>query len=113
MSYDFNREIWKAHHLPDFTHLAEPEEIVSPETRSGSSTHEAQRPILVAPAPYTRMRGVKSYRDKSKVSKVVSGNKSSVIISDIEMNTILNTPSSKIPNRAFRSTPERVKRKPS
>jgi len=87
LSYDFNREIWKAHHLPDFTDLAEPEEIILPETRSGSSTHEAQRTILVAPAPYTRMRGVKSYLDKSKNSKVVSGNKSSVIILDIKMNT--------------------------
>jgi hypothetical protein len=29
--------------------------------------------LLVAPAPHTRMRGVKSYRDKTKVSKVVAG----------------------------------------
>ncbi|EFI6287116.1 molybdopterin-guanine dinucleotide biosynthesis protein MobA, partial [Escherichia coli] len=51
--------------------LAEPEEIVLPETRSSSSTNEEQRPLLVAPAPDTRLRGVKSYRDKTKVSKVV------------------------------------------
>ncbi|EOA2964181.1 MobQ family relaxase [Yersinia enterocolitica] len=91
--------------------LAEPEEIVLPETRSGSSTNESQRPVLVAPTPHTRMRGVKSYRDKSKVSKVVAGKKPSVSISDSETNTILKTSSSQIPNRAFRSAPERVKRK--
>lgn len=38
--------------------LAEPEEIVLPETRSGSSTKETQRPVLVAPAPHTRIRGL-------------------------------------------------------
>lgn len=37
--------------------LAEPEEIVLPETHSGSSVDETQRPVLVAPAPHTRMRG--------------------------------------------------------
>ncbi|HEB4989537.1 TPA: MobA/MobL family protein [Klebsiella michiganensis] len=93
------------------THLAEPEEIVLPETHSGSSTDENQRPVLVAPAPHTRMRGVKSYRDKSKVSKVVAGKKPSVSISDYETNTILKTSSSQNPNRASRSAPERVKRK--
>ncbi|WP_321147888.1 MobQ family relaxase, partial [Serratia marcescens] len=91
--------------------LAEPEEIVLPETHSGSSTNETQRPVLVAPAPHTRMRGVKSYRDKSKFSKVVAGNKPSVSISDSGTNTILKTSSSQNPNRASRSTPERVKRK--
>lgn len=91
--------------------LAEPEEIVLPETRSGSSTHETQRPVLVAPAPHTRMRGVKSHRDKSKVSKVVAGKKPSVSISDTGTNTILKKSSSQNPNRAFRSAPERVKRK--
>ncbi|EIH0485548.1 MobA/MobL family protein [Escherichia coli] len=93
------------------THLAEPEEIVLPETRSGSSASVPQRPVLVAPAPHTRMRGVKSYRDKSKVSKVVAGKKPSVSISDYETNTILKTSSSQNPNRASRSAPERVKRK--
>ncbi|WP_446917307.1 MobQ family relaxase [Klebsiella pneumoniae] len=93
------------------THLAEPEEIVLPKTRSGSSASEPQRPVLVAPAPHTRMRGVKSYRDKSKVSKVVAGKKPSVSISDYETNTILKTSSSQNPNRASRSAPERVKRK--
>ena len=93
------------------THLAEPEEIVLPETHSGSSTDENQRPVLVAPAPHTRMRGVKSYRDKSKVSKVVAGKKPSVSISDYETNTILKTSSSQALNRASRSAPERVKRK--
>ncbi|PIJ48265.1 molybdopterin-guanine dinucleotide biosynthesis protein MobA [Erwinia sp. OLTSP20] len=93
------------------THLGEPEEIVLPETHSGSSTHETQRPVLVAPAPHTRVRGVKSYRDKSKVSKVVVGKKPSVSISDSETNTLLKTTSSKTPNRASRSAPERVKRK--
>ena len=93
------------------THLAEPEEIVLPETHSGSSTDENQRPVLVAPAPHTRMRGVKSYRDKSKVSKVISGKNPSVSISDSGKNSILKTSSSQNPNRASRSTPERVKRK--
>ncbi|MCT4708359.1 MobA/MobL family protein [Enterobacteriaceae bacterium H16N7] len=91
--------------------LAEPEEIVLPETRSGSSASEPQRPVLVAPAPHTRMRGVKSYRDKSKVSKVVAGKKPSVSISDSGSNTILQTSSSQNLNRASRSAPERVKRK--
>ncbi|HCB2230364.1 TPA: molybdopterin-guanine dinucleotide biosynthesis protein MobA, partial [Escherichia coli] len=77
----------------------------------GSSASEPQRPVLVAPAPHTRMRGVKSYRDKSKVSKVVAGKKPSVSISDYETNTILKTSSSQNPNRASRSAPERVKRK--
>ncbi|AUT94419.1 molybdopterin-guanine dinucleotide biosynthesis protein MobA [Citrobacter freundii] len=91
--------------------LAEPEEILLPKTRSDSSTKETQRPVLVAPAPHTRMRGVKSYRDKTKVSKVTAGHKSSAGISDIEMNTMLKTSSSQNPNRASRSAPERVKRK--
>ncbi|MFW0376796.1 MobQ family relaxase [Klebsiella pneumoniae] len=90
--------------------LAEPEQIVLPETHSGSSTDENQRPVLVAPAPHTRMRGVKSYRDKSKVSKVVAGKKPSVSISDSGTNTILKTSFSQKPNRASRSAPERVKR---
>ncbi|EJN1753603.1 MobQ family relaxase [Escherichia coli] len=108
------------------THLAEPEEIVLPETRSSSSTNEEQnqekrnlseissekqRPLLVAPAPDTRMRGVKSYRDKTKVSKVVAGKKPSVSISGSGTNTILKISSSQNPNRASRSAPERVKRK--
>ena len=93
------------------THLAEPEEIVLPKTRSGSSASEQQRPVLVAPAPHTRMRGVKSYRDKTKVSKVVAGKKPSVSISDSGTNTILKTSSSQNQNRASRSAPERVKRK--
>ncbi|WP_336191492.1 MobQ family relaxase [Hafnia paralvei] len=91
--------------------LAEPEEIVLPEKHSGSSTDENQRPVLVAPAPHTRMRGVKSYRDKSKVSKVIAGKKPSVRISDSGTNTILKTSTSQNPNRASRSAPERVKRK--
>ena len=82
------------------THLAEPEEIVLPETRSSSSTDENQRPVLVAPAPHTRMRGVKSYRDKTKVSKVVAGKKPSVSISGSGTNTILKTSTSQNPNRA-------------
>lgn len=89
--------------------LAEPQEIVLPETCSGSSSHEAQRPVLVAPIPHTRIRGVKSYRDKSKVSKVVAGKKPSVSISDSGTNTILKTSSSQNPNWASRSAPERVK----
>ncbi|ECD9420851.1 TPA: MobQ family relaxase [Salmonella enterica] len=93
------------------THLAEPEQIVLPETHSGSSTDENQRPVLVAAAPHTRMRGVKSYRDKTKVSKVVAGKKTSVSISDSGTNTILKTSISQNPNRASRSAPERVKRK--
>ncbi|HDX8750151.1 TPA: MobA/MobL family protein [Klebsiella michiganensis] len=91
--------------------LAEPEQIVLPKTHPGSSTDENQRPVLVAPAPHTRMRGVKSYRDKTKVSKVVAGKKPSVNISDSGSNTILQTSSSQNPNRASRSAPERVKRK--
>ncbi len=69
------------------THLAEPEEIVLPETHSGSSTDENQRPLLVAPTPHTRMRGVKSYRDKTKVSKVVAGIPPSISISNSGTNT--------------------------
>jgi len=91
--------------------LAEPEEIVLPETRSGSSANETQRPVLVAPASHTRIRGVKSYRDKSKANKVVVGKKPSVSISDSVTNTILRTSISQNPNRAYRSAPERVKRK--
>ncbi|HCI7777016.1 TPA: MobA/MobL family protein [Escherichia coli] len=93
------------------THLAEPEDIVLAKTRSDSSTKETQRPVLVVPAPNTRIRGVKSYRDKSKVSKVVAGKKPSVSISDSGTNTILKTSSSQNQNRASRSAPERVKRK--
>lgn len=90
--------------------IAEPEEIVLPETRSGSSTKETQRPVLVAPAPHTRVRGVKSYRNKSKISKVVAGKKPSVRISDSGTNTILKISTPQNPNRASRSAPERVKR---
>ncbi|EDY2188508.1 molybdopterin-guanine dinucleotide biosynthesis protein MobA [Salmonella enterica subsp. enterica] len=93
------------------THLAEPEQIVLPETHSGSSTDENQRPVLVAPAPHTRVRGVKSYRDKTKVSKVVAGKKPSVNISDSGTNTILKTSIFQNPNRASRSAPKRLKRK--
>ena len=84
------------------THLAEPEQIVLPETHSGSSTDENQRPVLVAPAPHTRMRGVKSYRDKTKVSKVVAGIPPSISISDSGTNTILKTSTSQNPNRAVK-----------
>lgn len=93
------------------THLAEPEQIVLPETHSGSSTDVNQRPVLVAPAPHTRVRGVKSYRDKTKVSKVVAGKKPSVNISDSGTNTILKTSLFQNPNRASRSAPKRLKRK--
>lgn len=92
------------------THLAEPEEIVLPETRSSSSTNEEQRPLLVAPAPHTRMRGVKSYRDKTKVSKVVAGIPPSISISDSGTNTILKTSTSQNPNRASRSAPDRARK---
>ncbi|MDT7484450.1 MobQ family relaxase [Citrobacter koseri] len=91
--------------------LAEPEEIVLPKTRYGSSANESQRPMLAAPASHTRISGVKSYRDKTKVSKVVAGKKPSVSISDSGTNTIMKTSASKIPNRVFRSAPERIKRK--
>uniref|UniRef100_UPI002FF03AB5 MobA/MobL family protein n=1 Tax=Klebsiella pneumoniae TaxID=573 RepID=UPI002FF03AB5 len=104
------------------THLAEPEEIVLPETRSSSSTNEEQnqekrnlseissekqRPLLVAPTPHTRMRGVKSYRDKTKVSKVVAGIPPSISISNSGTNTILKTSDSQNPKRASRSAPDR------
>ncbi|QIP56509.1 MobQ family relaxase [Hafnia alvei] len=91
------------------THLAEPEEIVLPEMRSGSSTKETQRPVLTA--PLTRMRGIKSYRDKTKISKVVAGEKPSISISNIEKNTILKTSPSKASSRASRNAPDRVSRK--
>ncbi|WP_108704831.1 MobQ family relaxase [Klebsiella oxytoca] len=91
--------------------LAEPEQIVLPETHSGSSIHETQRPVLVAAVPHTRVRCVKSYRDKTKVSKVVAGKKPSVSISDSGTNTILKTSPSQNQNSASRSAPERVKRK--
>ncbi|HCB1501135.1 TPA: MobA/MobL family protein [Klebsiella michiganensis] len=93
------------------THLAEPEEIVLPKTHPGSSTDENQRPVLVAPTPHTRMRGVKSYRDKTKVSKVVADKKSTFSISDTASDTILKTSPSKTKNRASRSAPDRVNRK--
>ncbi|HAW2207539.1 TPA: MobQ family relaxase [Escherichia coli] len=90
--------------------LAEPEEIVLPETRSSSSTNEEQKPLLVAPTPHTRMRGVKSYRDKTKVSKVVAGIPPSISISDSGTNTILKTSTSQNPNRASRSAPDRARK---
>lgn len=90
--------------------LAEPEEIVLTETSSSSSNADEQKPVLVDPAPHTRMRGVKSYRDKTKVSKVIAGKKPSVSISDSEKNTILKSSTSQNPNRASKSAPERVKR---
>ncbi|RLM02105.1 MobQ family relaxase [Gibbsiella quercinecans] len=93
------------------THLAEPEEIVLPETRSSSSADMTQKPMLVASAPTTCIRGVKSYRDKSKVSKVVAGKKPSVSISDSGTNTNLQTSISQNPNRASRSASVSVKRK--
>ncbi|MGQ8929751.1 MobQ family relaxase [Klebsiella pneumoniae] len=93
------------------THLAEPEEVVLPVSHTGSSNSAEQKPVLVAPAPPTRAKGVKSYRDKTKISKVVAAKKPSVSISDIETNTILKTSSSKTQNRASRSAPERIKRK--
>jgi hypothetical protein len=93
------------------THLAEPEEIVLPETHPALLLMRIKDLLLVAPAPHTRMRGVKSYRDKTKVSKVVAGKKPSVSISDSGTNTILKTSTSQNPNRASRSAPERVKRK--
>ena len=92
------------------THLAEPEQIVLPETHSGSSTDENQRPVLVAQDPHIRMRGVKSYRDKTKVSKVVAGKKPSVSISGSGTNTILKTSTSQNPNRASRSAPDRARK---
>ncbi len=49
--------------------------------------------------------------DKSQVSKFVAGKKPAVSISGSVTNTILKTTSSKIPIRASRSAPERVKRK--
>lgn len=90
--------------------LAEPEEIIIPEIRSSSSNADEQKPVLVAPAPHTRQRGVKSYRDKTKVSKVVAGIQPSISVSDSGTNTILKTSSSQNPNRASKSAPERVKR---
>lgn len=95
------------------THRAEAEEIVLPITRFGSSSNETQRPVLVALVPHTRVSGVKSYRDKTKISKVVVAKKPSVSISDCGTNTIMKTSSSQNPNRASRSAPERVKRKKS
>lgn len=91
--------------------LAEPEEIVLPETGSGSSADTTQRPVLVAPAPHSRVRGVKSYRNKTKISNVVAAKKPSTSISDSGTNTILKTFSSQKPNRASRRTPERILRK--
>jgi hypothetical protein len=56
------------------------------------------------------MRGVKSYRDKTKVSKVVAGIPPSISISDSGTNTILKTSTSQNPNRASRSAPERERK---
>jgi hypothetical protein len=91
------------------THLAEPEEIVYQNAIQNFSNEE-QRPLLVAPAPHTRMRGVKSYRDKTKVSKVVAGIPPSISISDSGTNTILKTSTSQNPNRASRSAPDRERK---
>ncbi|WP_454889672.1 MobQ family relaxase [Serratia quinivorans] len=91
--------------------LTEPEEIIIPETRSSSSNADEQKPVLVAPAPHTRQRGFKSYRDKTKVNKVVAGIQPSISVSDSGTNTILKKSSSQNPNRASRSAPEHVKRK--
>ncbi|MGF6189219.1 MobQ family relaxase [Serratia sp. 2723] len=86
--------------------LAEPEEIIIPETRSISSNGDEQKPVLVAPTPHTRMRGIKSYRDKTKISKVVATKNPTVSISESGTNTLLKTTSSKKPNRASRSAPD-------
>ncbi|MBJ8869717.1 MobA/MobL family protein [Citrobacter braakii] len=91
--------------------FAEPEQIALPETGSGSSADTTQKPVLVLPTPHTRARGIKSYRDKTKISKVVAGEKPSISISDSGTNTILKTSSSQNPNRASRSAPERDKRR--
>jgi hypothetical protein len=56
------------------------------------------------------MRGVKSYRDKTKVSKVVAGIPPSISISDSGTNTILKTSTSQNPNRASRSAPDRERK---
>lgn len=56
------------------------------------------------------MRGVKSYRDKTKVSKVVAGIPPSISISDSGTNTILKTSTSQNPNRASRSAPDRARK---
>ncbi|EJJ4074118.1 MobA/MobL family protein [Salmonella enterica] len=90
--------------------LVEPEEIIIPKTRSSSSNADEQKPVLVAPPPHTRQRGVKSYRDRTKVSKVVAGIQPSISISDSGTNTILKTSSSQNPNRASRSAPERKRK---
>ncbi|AWK41650.1 MULTISPECIES: MobQ family relaxase [Photorhabdus] len=90
--------------------LAEPEEIVLPESRTCSLNAEELKPVLVAPAPHTRARGVKSYRDKTKISKVVAAKKPYVSISDSGTNTLLKTTSSKTPKRPSRIAPEHVKR---
>ncbi|ECE0111538.1 molybdopterin-guanine dinucleotide biosynthesis protein MobA, partial [Salmonella enterica subsp. diarizonae] len=87
------------------------EEIVLPElpqTHSISSEKTDQRPILVAPIPNTRRTGVKSYRDKTKVSKV----KTLPSISNADVNTTLETLSTKKQkDRAYKSAPNKVKRK--
>lgn len=80
------------------------EEIVLPDIRSGASGNRVRQPVLVAPVPHTRPRGVKSYRNTSKVSKVTRARSSSVSIADNAVNTILKNPSSQTPNnRAARN----------
>lgn len=67
------------------THIDEPEVIVLPETpHSCSSTNEAQKPVLIAPALHTRMRGIKSHCDKTKISKVVAGKKHQSVFLTLE-----------------------------
>lgn len=92
------------------TVLPEAEEILLSDTNASASTSDNNKPILVAPALNTRSRAVKSYRDKTKVSKVITGNQPSVNISDADTSSLLKTPSSKT-NRASRSAPNRVNSK--
>ncbi len=58
--------------------LHQPEEIVLPDTRSSASDSKVRQSTLVAPDPHTRPRGIKSYRNTGKVSKVTRERSSSV-----------------------------------
>lgn len=79
--------------------LAEPEEIILPEQQPQA----IQKPVLVAPT--VRSRGIKSYRDKTKVSKVIINSERSNSVSNTNENTILKESSSQKTIRASKSAP--------
>lgn len=74
--------------------LAEPEEIVLPDSAEQSANSENQKPVLVASAPHTRPK-IKSYRHTAKASKAMTSDKQkpSLAVPVHHTDTILKTPS--------------------